>query len=202
MCIIDACAEPQIHAIRSIYYARVYVRDGSYDARNQRTMPFHLSVLTLKIRFKSMFLRELLMLTLTVCVNCQPTLEPPTGHFCPEVNVTYTCRDSLVTAMTWFAEPYFSGNQGIKYAPVSITNETMKKGDYFHVISSVFRGPANVRLDKPLISLQLWVCYLPTDFHCCLKLIMYNTSLSVNISAHNCAGYSDPFSLVLQYDKG
>ena len=30
--------------------------------------------------------------------------------------------------------------------------------------------------------------------------IMYNTSLSVNISAHNCAGYSDPFSLVLQYD--
>ena len=32
--------------------------------------------------------------------------------------------------------------------------------------------------------------------------IMYNTSLAVNISAHNCAGYSDPFSLVLQYDKG
>ena len=32
--------------------------------------------------------------------------------------------------------------------------------------------------------------------------IMYNTSLSVNISAHNCAGHSDPFSLVLQYDKG
>ena len=32
--------------------------------------------------------------------------------------------------------------------------------------------------------------------------IMYNTSLSVNISAHNCAGYSDPFSLVLQCDKG
>ena len=31
--------------------------------------------------------------------------------------------------------------------------------------------------------------------------IMYNTSLSVNISAHNCAGYSDPFPLVLQYDE-
>ena len=30
--------------------------------------------------------------------------------------------------------------------------------------------------------------------------IMYNTSLSVNVSAHNCAGYSDPFPLVLQYD--
>ena len=30
--------------------------------------------------------------------------------------------------------------------------------------------------------------------------IMYNTSLSVNISAHNCAGYSDPFPLVVQYD--
>ena len=26
--------------------------------------------------------------------------------------------------------------------------------------------------------------------------IMYNTSLSVNISAHKCAGYSDPFTLV------
>ena len=71
------------------------------------------------------------MLILTVCVNCQPTLEPPTGHFCPEVNVTYTCHDSLVTAMTWFAEPYFSGNQGIKYAPGFTTNKTMKKGDYF-----------------------------------------------------------------------
>ena len=32
--------------------------------------------------------------------------------------------------------------------------------------------------------------------------IMYNTGLSVNISAHNCAGHSDPFSLVLQYDEG
>ena len=30
--------------------------------------------------------------------------------------------------------------------------------------------------------------------------IMYNTSLSVNVSAHNCVGYSDPFPLVLQYD--
>ena len=30
--------------------------------------------------------------------------------------------------------------------------------------------------------------------------IMYNTSLSVNISAHNCAGYSDPFPLEIHYD--
>ena len=29
--------------------------------------------------------------------------------------------------------------------------------------------------------------------------IMYNTSLSVNISAHNCAGYSDPFPLDIKY---
>ena len=29
--------------------------------------------------------------------------------------------------------------------------------------------------------------------------IMYNTSLSVNISAHNCAGYSDPFTLDIKY---
>ena len=32
--------------------------------------------------------------------------------------------------------------------------------------------------------------------------IMYNTSLSVNISAHNCAGYSDPFTLELQHNEG
>ena len=32
--------------------------------------------------------------------------------------------------------------------------------------------------------------------------IMYNTSLSVNISAHNCAGYSDPFTLELQNGEG
>ena len=31
---------------------------------------------------------------------------------------------------------------------------------------------------------------------------MYNTSLSVNISAHNCAGYSDPFTLEIRYDEG
>ncbi|CAI8028698.1 hypothetical protein GBAR_LOCUS16329, partial [Geodia barretti] len=29
--------------------------------------------------------------------------------------------------------------------------------------------------------------------------IMYNTTLSVNISAHNCAGYSDFFPLEIQY---
>ena len=28
------------------------------------------------------------------------------------------------------------------------------------------------------------------------------TSLSVNISAHNCAGYSDPFPLEIRYDEG
>ena len=32
--------------------------------------------------------------------------------------------------------------------------------------------------------------------------IMYNTTLSVNISAHNCAGYSDPFALEIKYDQG
>ena len=30
--------------------------------------------------------------------------------------------------------------------------------------------------------------------------IMYNTSLSVSVSAHNCAGYSDPFSLNIKYN--
>ena len=32
--------------------------------------------------------------------------------------------------------------------------------------------------------------------------IMYNTTLSVNISAHNCAGYSDPLPLEIQYHQG
>ena len=32
--------------------------------------------------------------------------------------------------------------------------------------------------------------------------IMYNTTLSVNISAHNCAGYSDPFPLDIEYHQG
>ena len=31
--------------------------------------------------------------------------------------------------------------------------------------------------------------------------IVYNTTLSVNISAHNCAGYSDPFSLEIEYEQ-
>ena len=32
--------------------------------------------------------------------------------------------------------------------------------------------------------------------------IMYNTTLSVNTSAHNCAGYSDPFPLEIEYGQG
>ena len=32
--------------------------------------------------------------------------------------------------------------------------------------------------------------------------IMYKTTLSVNISAHNCAGYSDPFPVMIVYDPG
>ena len=32
--------------------------------------------------------------------------------------------------------------------------------------------------------------------------IMYNATLAVNISAHNCAGYSDPFPLKIEYEKG
>ena len=32
--------------------------------------------------------------------------------------------------------------------------------------------------------------------------IMYNTTLSVNIKAHNCAGYSDPLLLLTEYDQG
>ena len=32
--------------------------------------------------------------------------------------------------------------------------------------------------------------------------VMYNDTLFVNISAHNCAGYSDLISLTLEYDPG
>ena len=78
------------------------------------------------------------MLIAAGCVSCQPTLEPPTGHFCPEVNVTYSCHDSQVMAMAWFAEPYFSGNQGIKYAPGFTTNVTRKRGDYFYTQATSF----------------------------------------------------------------
>ena len=60
----------------------------------------------------------------------QPTLEPPTGYFCPDVNVTYTCHDSNVTVMTWYADPYL-GKQGIKYVPGYIRNETMMKTGNF-----------------------------------------------------------------------
>ena len=31
--------------------------------------------------------------------------------------------------------------------------------------------------------------------------VMYNDTLFVNISAHNCAGYSDPLTLTLKYDQ-
>ena len=31
--------------------------------------------------------------------------------------------------------------------------------------------------------------------------IMCNTTLSVKISAHNCAGYSDPFPLEIEYEQ-
>ena len=75
----------------------------------------------------------------------QPILEPPTGHFCPNINVTYTCRDSQVTVMTWFAEPYFSGNRGIQYAAVSI-NDTRNKGDSFYMRATSFS--VDVETDK------------------------------------------------------
>ena len=32
--------------------------------------------------------------------------------------------------------------------------------------------------------------------------VMYNETLTVNISAHNCAGYSDVIVLTLEYDQG
>ena len=232
------------------------------------------------------------MLIAAGCVSCQPTLEPPTGHFCPEVNVTYSCHDSQVMAMAWFAEPYFSGNQGIKYAPGFTTNVTRKRGDYFYtqatsfsvdmeknmflsmtttltVITSGLENGTNITclttrgggssilyfagnglkiiwiashilaafllLDVPhwknmskiflennaTATIELGDMFygggVPID-HYIIQVedgtvletpgptysfdIMYNTSLSVNISAHNCAGYSDPFPLVLQYGEG
>ena len=40
--------------------------------------------------------------------------------------------------MAWFAEPYFSGNQGIKYAAGFTTNVTKKRGDYFYTQATSF----------------------------------------------------------------
>ena len=65
-------------------------------------------------------------------VSGQPNLEPPTGYFCPNVNVTYTCHDSNVSSMTWYAEPYISRSLGIQYAPGFTSNESMKKYDSFY----------------------------------------------------------------------
>ena len=39
--------------------------------------------------------------------------------------------------MAWFAEPYFSGTQGIQYAPVSI-NDTKNMGDSFYTQATSF----------------------------------------------------------------
>ena len=63
----------------------------------------------------------------TGVVSGQLTLEPPTGHFCPNVNVTYTCHGSQVELMSWSAKPYISGNDAINYSPgfIYANNETM-----------------------------------------------------------------------------
>ena len=71
-------------------------------------------------------------------VSGQPNLEPPTGHFCPNVHITYTCHDSNVTSMTWFAEPHISRNRGIPYVPGFISNESMKKYDSFYTQATNF----------------------------------------------------------------
>ncbi|CAI8001988.1 hypothetical protein GBAR_LOCUS3295, partial [Geodia barretti] len=65
----------------------------------------------------------------------QPSLVPPTGYFCPNVNVTYTCHDSNVTSMTWFAE---NRNRGISYVPAFTSNESMKKYDSFYTQATSF----------------------------------------------------------------
>ncbi|CAI8023840.1 hypothetical protein GBAR_LOCUS13914 [Geodia barretti] len=204
----------------------------------------------------------------------QPTLEPPTGYFCPNVNVTYTCHDSNVTSMTWFAE---NRNRGIPYVPAFTSNESMKKYDSFYtqatnfsvdietekfisvttiltVITSGIENGTNItcvtyRGGYPLVSssilyfadLPRWkntlvIIICPENNTAVLELgdmfdgggvpidhyiiqvdngtqfetpgptysfdIMYNTTLSVNISAHNCAGYSDLFPLEIQCKRG
>ncbi|CAI8001986.1 hypothetical protein GBAR_LOCUS3294, partial [Geodia barretti] len=68
-------------------------------------------------------------------ISGQPTLVPPTGYFCPNVNVTYTCHDSNVTSMTWFAE---NRNRGIPYVPGFTSNESMKKYDSFYTQATNF----------------------------------------------------------------
>jgi hypothetical protein len=202
----------------------------------------------------------------------QPTLEPQTGHFCPNVNITFICHDSNVTVMTWYAESYLE-KQGIPYAPGFTENETMMVNGFYAqatnfdvdmdtgefisvtttltVIASGIENGTNItcltvrggyRLMSSSIlyfaDLPHWkntsvICpenntavvelgYMfdgggvPID-HYIIQVdngtqletpgptysfdIMYNTTLSVNISAHNCAGYSDLFPLEIQYDQ-
>jgi hypothetical protein len=203
----------------------------------------------------------------------QPTLEPQTGHFCPNVNITFICHDSNVTVMTWYAESYLE-KQGIPYAPGFTENETMMVNGFYAqatnfdvdmdtgefisvtttltVIASGIENGTNItcltvrggyRLMSSSIlyfaDLPRWkntsviICQenntavlelgdmfdgggVPID-HYIIQVdngtqletpgptysfdIMYNTTLSVNISAHNCAGYSDLFPLEIQYDQ-
>ena len=59
-------------------------------------------------------------------VSGKLTLEPPTGYFCADVNVTYTCHDDQVDLMSWSAKPYFTEND-ILYSPglIYVNNESV-----------------------------------------------------------------------------
>ena len=91
---------------------------------------------------------------------------------------------------------------GVPY-PKNISIIYEKKGPYFTAVlelGDMFDG-GGVPIDHYIIQVdngtQLETAGPTYSFD-----IMYNTTLSVNISAHNCAGYSDPFPLEIEYKQG
>ena len=104
----------------------------------------------------------------------------------------------------------FKVGKYLKYVFVSdtphwiFTNMTyQEKETYFTAVlelGDMFTG-GGVPIDHYIIQVDNGT-QLETPGHTYSFDIMYNTTLSVNISAHNCAGYSDPFPLHIAYVPG
>ena len=87
--------------------------------------------------------------------------------------------------------------------PKDISVMYEKKGPYFTAVldlGDMFDG-GGVTIDHYIIQVNNGTQLEPAGPTYSFD-IMYNTTLSVNISAHNCAGYSDPLPLVIEYRKG
>ena len=131
----------------------------------------------------------------------RPTLHPTSVHACPNETLTFTCSDNQVVATLWKLDMYIEENaREITFSSSQPTgSHTVIYMDMISAnLSEVTRRNGSAA-DHYIIQVEDGTV-LETPGPTYSYDIMYNTSLSVNISAHNCAGYSDPFPLVLQYD--